>query len=84
MSTPQKIGNAEVVKTAVVNLLSPKDKVGRIAFGLAICKCGQESGYYLFCCDDNWEEFSDTWHETIEDAEDQAEYQYPGINSYWV
>jgi len=88
---PDFIGNASVICYAVINLVIPTGntqhfKNGRplgLAYGLAICQSQPAQGYYLFCCDDNWKEFADTWHETIEDAQDQAEYEYAGVSNNW-
>ena len=54
------------------------------AMGLAICQYEGESHYYLFGCDEGWNSLSDTWHETLEDAQDQAEHEYEGTRSTWV
>lgn len=51
--------------------------------GLAICQFPGESGYYLFGCDDDWREVTDTWHATLEQAKEQAEFEYEGITSTW-
>ena len=53
------------------------------AWGVAICSCSDKSGYYLFSCEDDWYPVSDTWHQTIEDAKRQAEFEYEGISSTW-
>jgi hypothetical protein len=53
------------------------------AHTIAICKCETQEGYYLFRCNSSWKEFADTWHETIEDAQDQAEFEYSGIVNNW-
>jgi len=46
--------------------------------GLAICKYSEDPGYYLFYCDENWIERTDTYHNTIEDAKEQAEFEFKG------
>lgn len=51
--------------------------------GLAICQYQGEDAFYLFGCDANWETVSDTWHETLEDAKAQAEFEYEGVNATW-
>ncbi len=48
---------------------------------LAICQVG--SSYYLYGCDEEWNVVTDTWHETLEDAMDQAEFEYEGVSSTW-
>ncbi len=49
---------------------------------LAICQDGE--GYYLFYCDADWEPVTDTWHESLEDALHQAEFEYAGSRETWV
>ena len=53
------------------------------ASGLAICQYPNETGYFLFGCDANWKVISDTCHQTLEDAKDQAEFEYSGVSSTW-
>ena len=53
------------------------------ALGLAICQYPNESCYYLFRCDADWGVISDTWHQTLQDAKDQAEFEYSGVSSTW-
>ena len=50
--------------------------------GLVICQ--HQGGYYLFGCDDDWSVNCDTWHDTLADAIDQAEYEYTGTRGTWV
>jgi len=88
---PDTIGNAKVICYAVVNLCLPtantrhfvKGELQGPAYGMAICQYKPNGGYYLFRCNDKWIEFADTWHETVEDAKDQAEYEYAGIYENW-
>src|SRR5919205_2967015 len=82
---PKEVGGARVV------LYTPIDKRHRhtgncrqieagvllgAAAGLAICQYAGESHYYLLGCDEDWNTRTDTWHETIEDAKAQAEFEY--------
>ena len=53
------------------------------ASGLAICQYPDESGYFLFGCDADWDVLSDTWHQTLEDAKHQAEFEYTGVSCTW-
>jgi hypothetical protein len=60
---------------------------GKIAdniYGLAICQYELEEGYYLFGCDQNWQSVTDTFHDTMEDAKDQAEFEYVIIHRSWI
>ena len=51
---------------------------------LAIVTYDNDEGYYLFHLDPHWEEVTDTWHESVELAKRQAEFEYEGIGSKWV
>lgn len=50
---------------------------------LAICQYETEDSFYLFGCDENWETIADTWHQTLEDAKQQAEFEYEGVSATW-
>jgi hypothetical protein len=52
--------------------------------GLAVCKYDNAQGFYLFGCDQNWQSVTDTWHQTLEDAMYQAEFEYEGVAKTWV
>ena len=54
------------------------------AAGLAICQYEGETAYYLFGCDDEWNTVTDTWHEALEGALEQAEFEYEGVSRTWV
>ncbi len=49
---------------------------------LAICR-DADGGFYLFGCNAEWDTVTDTWHETLEDAKHQAEFQYEGVSDSW-
>jgi hypothetical protein len=89
---PQKIYDAPVVAWAVLGPgIRPTGNTvhrvsGRVigsAAGLAICQSTDGRGFYLFYCDSAWEEITDTWHQSIDDARAQAEFEYEGISSHW-
>jgi hypothetical protein len=50
------------------------------AAALAICQYDERQGYYLFYCDADWKVVTDGWHESIETAIRQAEFEYTGIS----
>jgi hypothetical protein len=52
------------------------------AAGLAICR-DSDGGFLLFGCDAGWNTVTDTWHESLEDARYQAEFEYEGIDGTW-
>lgn len=54
------------------------------ASGLAICQYPDDAAFYLFGCDDSWCTITDTWHESLDDAQHQAEFEYVGVSSTWV
>jgi len=92
MEIPETIGEAKVISYNIVfgHLSTGKtthvvgNQIPDDFYGLAICKYPNDRGYYLFYCNGNWEAITDTWHETIEDAKDQGEYEYFGIEDNWV
>jgi hypothetical protein len=52
--------------------------------GLAICRCASEEAFYLFGCDADWQCVTDSWHQTLDDAKHQAEFEYEGVTDTWV
>lgn len=57
-------------------------ELGPVA-GLAIGQYARDSGYYLFYCDADWNTLTDTYHDTLDDAKDQAEFEYEGVGASW-
>ncbi len=54
------------------------------AAGLAICQYEAESAYYLFGCYEEWNSVTDTYHDTLQDAMGQAEFEYEGVTETWM
>jgi hypothetical protein len=52
--------------------------------GLAVCQYPNDNAFYLFGCDSDWNSKTDTWHQTLEDAKEQAEFEYEGTLGTWV
>ena len=52
--------------------------------GLAICQYDGDSAFYLFGCDAEWQSITDTWHQTLDDAKHQAEFEYEGVSKTWI
>lgn len=50
---------------------------------LAIGRYEGEEGFYLFYCDETWCTVTDTWHQTLDDAMRQAEFEYAGVSATW-
>lgn len=51
---------------------------------LAICKYPDHEGYYLFYCGSDWRVITDTYWNSIEEAIDQAEFEYIGTKANWL
>jgi len=51
--------------------------------GLAICQYRGDSAFYLFYCDADWNNVTDTFHLTLDDAKGQAEFEYEGVSATW-
>ncbi|MBK8253221.1 MAG: hypothetical protein IPK82_11215 [Polyangiaceae bacterium] len=88
---PMVIGSARVLRWSVLDEgQRPTGGWGHIVggnlqgpvAGLAICECGGET-VYLFGCDAEWNVVTDTWHETLEKALRQAEFEYEGVTATW-
>ena len=89
---PELIGGAQLVRWTVIDERHrPTGDCRQIvggtlqgpAAGLAICQYEGEESYYLFGCDANWNTVTDTWHETLEQAPQQAEFEYEGVAATW-
>ncbi len=51
--------------------------------GLAICQVGYGQEFYLFGCDHDWNVVTDTWHQSLDEAKGQAEWEYEGVSKTW-
>jgi hypothetical protein len=51
---------------------------------LRIVKYDGDSGFYLFYCDDSGKEFTDTYHDSLEEALAQAEWEFGVKPHEWV
>lgn len=89
---PERIGGARVLRwTSIDDRHKPTGncrhtvagKVRGPAAGLAICRHDGEQAVYLFGCDEDWNVVTDTWHETLQDALKQAEFEYEGVTMTW-
>jgi hypothetical protein len=87
-----KLGGAVVLKTARIFPAAHTGNALHIVAGssvgpasrLAIAHYPDRAGFYLFHCDESWSVLADTWHESVEDAEAQAEFEYAGSSNAWV
>ena len=91
-SAPLQIGGARVLMYAVIDSRHrPTENCRHIvgsndfsrAGALAICQYPDAHGYYLLYCDAAWNEITDTWHQALDDAMNQAEFEYAGITETW-
>jgi hypothetical protein len=53
------------------------------AAGFPICQYHDDSAFYVFHCDSDWNVVADTWHESQENARRQAEFEYAGVSATW-
>lgn len=90
--TPASIGNAKVIAfTAIDQRHRPTGACRHVVAGelqgpvagLAICKYEADPGYYLFYCDREWNTITDTYHDSLDAAKQQAEFEYTGVSSTW-
>jgi len=51
---------------------------------LAIARYDDAHGVYLFACDQAWKTVTDTWHQSIDDAKAQAEFEHAGTVNTWI
>lgn len=91
--TPRIIDGANVVCfTPIDGRHQPTGECRQIVAGivqgpastLAICQYKGEDCFYLFGCDADWNSVTDTWHETLDNALGQAEFEYVGVSKTWL
>lgn len=93
MNCPSEVGGARVICfsplderhrcTGNTRHLNHGELIGPAA-GLVIAQYEGESAFYLFGCDDAWRTQSDTWHQTLDEAKGQAEFEYEGVSKTWL
>jgi hypothetical protein len=88
---PQELDGAKVLKYAVVSSevrptgATRHERDGAVlpaASALAVAKYDSEpeGSYYLFYLDPNGRVMTDTWHESVERALDQAAFEYQDLS----
>ena len=89
---PNKIDGARLICfTPIDDRHLPTDNCNHTVFGmplptvagLAICKYEDGRGFYLYYCDSEWATMTNTYHESIERAMDQAEFEFVGTRLTW-
>ena len=91
MNPPLVIGGSRVVAYAVLKNVRPTgatvhakpDGVIAAPYGIAVCGCPDEGGWFLFRCDKEWNVLADTWHSSEAEAKSQAEFEYEGVTAVW-
>lgn len=89
---PEDIGGYEVVCYTLLD--ERHEPTGRAAHsvggadsdapaGLAICLDDGSNAYHLFYCDADWDPVTDSWHHTLDDAKNQAEREFAGVEDTW-
>lgn len=53
------------------------------ARALVIARYDGDPQFYLFGCDETWQPCSDTCHESLEAAQEQAEFEFEGTRATW-
>jgi hypothetical protein len=53
------------------------------AWGVAICKDPDTGAFFVYSCEDDWMPAADTWHASLEEAKQQAEFEYEGLAATW-
>ncbi|MEQ8848132.1 hypothetical protein [Botrimarina sp.] len=52
--------------------------------GLIVAQYAGEKSFFLFYCDDGWNVITDTWHQTLEDAISQANFEFENLSNRWA
>jgi hypothetical protein len=84
---PATIDGARLLQVADVRAASPTGRTKHIVQGaefagfawLAVAQYENESGVYLFYCDDSWNVVTDTQHEDVQHAIEQARFEFGSI-----
>jgi hypothetical protein len=53
------------------------------AHALAVVAYPSQPGFYLLYCDRAWQVLTDTWHRSLAEAKEQAEFEYAGVSGAW-
>jgi hypothetical protein len=82
------LDGAAVVRVADLSTAVPTGRTRHFVGGeeaanlaaLAVARYEEHPGYYLFYCDDEWNVITDTYHESVEDADAQAEFEFGSLD----
>ncbi len=94
---PEKLGEFSIVAWAAVESdtvptgncthRSPQADGDFKPAGLALVRASsspESDACYLFHCDKDWNVVHDTWHLDLQEATDQAEFEFAGISVKWI
>jgi hypothetical protein len=87
LCVPDIVGGARVIyhtridsrhePTGACRHVVADQEIGTV-WSLAICQYDGEPSFYLFRCEADYIPITDTWHQTLQEAFDQAEFEYRG------
>lgn len=87
MESPSTIDGGTVLYVADLDRATKTGRTRHVVSGqevsdfaaLAIVKYDSDSGVYLFYCDKNWNSVTDTYHENVDRAIEQAEFEFGSL-----
>jgi hypothetical protein len=92
MKPPSHIKGAEVIyyslidarhKATAICVHTVDGKQVGAAAGLAVCKYPGYPGAILYYCDEHWQAMTHGHHASVEDAKEQAAFEYEGVEDTW-
>lgn len=87
MESPSTIDGGTVLYVADLDRVTKTGRTRHVVSGqevsdfaaLAIVKYDSDSGVYLFYCDKDWNSVTDTYHENVDRAIEQAEFEFGSL-----
>jgi hypothetical protein len=84
---PELIDGATVLQVADLSSATPTRATRHVVAGrevtafahLALAQYENDSGVYLFYCDADWNTVTDTYHDTLERALSQAQFEFGSL-----
>lgn len=89
MTPPRDLDGAAVLTTASVSAARATgltqhfragERVNEQIHWLAVGRYEGQPGFYLFYCGEDWTVVTDTFHDTVEGALDQARHEFDGVS----
>ncbi len=81
---PAQLDGADVLRFAVLSRAQHSVVSHRVdgraiapTAALAICRYANEPGFYLFYCNSEWAVLTDTLHDSMDNAANQAAFEFP-------